>query len=289
MAWIECHSELEQHPKFIKFRLVMGLRTDEAVGLLIRFWWRVLDTSPSGEVSHMNDAEIVREMFYLTKNRAKSLMFSLIDSGFVDKRADGRLYVHDWLDYAGTYLRGSKFRRNPSKYDEIAKQYPATVTRQVDDKEKTDGGQAGDCQGKRVDTYLPTNLPTNLPTDLPPGGGVWDSFLDIQTTAKPLLAQITRQLWATEKFRRGDLTYPLVHGLAEDVGFEIFAACASKIVEVARHDEEKKIRAARRWLATIRDNILRKKNAPGVAENLDQRVLQIQARKKWAADLPKTE
>jgi hypothetical protein len=42
----------------------------------------------------------------------------MIECGLLDK-INGRIYVHDWLDYAGKYLREYKYRRKPEKWHEI--------------------------------------------------------------------------------------------------------------------------------------------------------------------------
>lgn len=132
---------------------------NETIGFLHRFWWTVLEVSPSGDITALSSPEVMGEMLDMpvtvVAQALKAMEHPDPKQTFLDRKG-GRLLVHDWLDFAGRYLSDSKFRRSPKKYAEIEALY-ATA-----DNPPPVGGQSADSPRIVGDT-LPT-LPTQ-PTE----------------------------------------------------------------------------------------------------------------------------
>jgi hypothetical protein len=68
---------------------------------------------------------------------AQDAILKLEQCGFLDRKDDGKLFVHGWLKYAGLYLSQSMFKRNPRRMREIrrlhgqSKDRPRTVLETV--------------------------------------------------------------------------------------------------------------------------------------------------------------
>lgn len=157
MAWLESHTELEKHHKVIRLRLAMRWSKNETIGFLHRFWWTVLEVSPSGDITALSSPEVMGEMLDMPATVMAQVLKVMEDPDpkqtFLDRRG-GRLLVHDWLDFAGRYLADSKFRRSPEKFAQIVSIHAVPVN------PPSVGGQSADSPRIVGDT-LPT-LP-NLP------------------------------------------------------------------------------------------------------------------------------
>jgi hypothetical protein len=110
MAWLEFHaSKIKRLQKFIEFRVELNWSENEGLGFLGNFWGEVLDLREDGDIRAWKPAYIVE----LTKAAARPerLWTALTAKDrWVDVKEDGRVLVHDWLDYAGPFLK-SRYRR----------------------------------------------------------------------------------------------------------------------------------------------------------------------------------
>lgn len=157
MAWIESHQGLERHPKLHVLMHAMGWDTDSAIGKLHRFWWWCLEYAPTGDLHGKNDSVIAGSVG-LDHSIAKKFVEAMVASRWIDRDRDlGIFRVHDWLEYAGLYLRTSKFKRHPNKLAEAEAVYAVPMPA---DCPRTVHGQS----------RLPTNPPTNPPTAAAAGG-----------------------------------------------------------------------------------------------------------------------
>ena len=109
MAWIESHTNLDRHSKLIRFQTAMRWSRNEAVGFLHRFWWSVLEVSPSGDVTALTLPEVMSETLNMKLDVVRVAIERLEEYGFIERNGE-RVFVHDWLDYAGRFLR-SKFSK----------------------------------------------------------------------------------------------------------------------------------------------------------------------------------
>jgi len=118
MAWIESHTNLDRHHKLIRFQTAMRWSRNEAVGFLHRFWWSVLEVSPSGDVTALTLPEVMSETLNMKLDVIQDAILKLEEFGFLDRVGD-KLLVHGWLEYAGRYLSESLFKRHPEKMSEV--------------------------------------------------------------------------------------------------------------------------------------------------------------------------
>lgn len=109
MAWIESHTNLDRHSKLIRFQTAMRWSRNEAVGFLHRFWWSVLEVSPSGDVTALTSPEVMSETLNMKLDVVRDAIQRLEEFGFIERNGES-VYIHDWLDYAGRFLR-SKFSK----------------------------------------------------------------------------------------------------------------------------------------------------------------------------------
>lgn len=152
MAWFESHQSLERHPKTHELMGEMGWDLDTAIGKLSRFWWWALDYAPTGDVGKYNDAVLAGSVGLAAKD-GEAFKIAMLKARWLERR-EGTLLIHDWRDYAGRYLRETKFKHHPEKWAEVCHLYPKEV------------------QGQSLDSprYQPTNQPTNPPTTGGVGG-----------------------------------------------------------------------------------------------------------------------
>jgi len=158
MAWIESHQNLEQHPKLLHLMKLTGWTLDEAIGKLHRLWWWVLNYAEDGDLSkHLPYVYLTR---FSSNCTPSELYLHLQESKWITKNG----LLHDWLDYAGRYLKGKYKTSNPKKLIEIYKKHKSPLS--------LPKVSLKDNQGKtkvslKSATYL--NLPTltylNLPKD----------------------------------------------------------------------------------------------------------------------------
>lgn len=129
MAWLESHQQLERHPKTHALMNMMGWDIDTTIGKLHRFWWWVLDFAPTGDLSKLSHP-IISASVGLSADSSEKYVQSMILAGWLD-RSEVVFRVHDWPHYAGRYLKDSKFKRRPEKWDEVLRLYeldcPQTV------------------------------------------------------------------------------------------------------------------------------------------------------------------
>lgn len=166
MAWIESHQALEKHPKILQLAAAMGWSIDEALGKIHRFWWWCLDYAPTGDLRTF-DALSLAYGIGLVGEQATRFTPAMLECKLICRQSNSRHHwrVHDWIDYAGTYLRGSKFKRSPEKYQRVVELYSTpckcSVLRQSLDSPRAVRGLSS----------VPTNPPTKQPDQPSSAGG----------------------------------------------------------------------------------------------------------------------
>lgn len=121
MAWLEAHQQLERHPKTQLLMGEMGWGVDEAIGKLMRFWWWCLDFAPTGDLRKFNDTVLAGSVGLSADSSAK-FVHAMVKARWLD-RGNGVFRVHDWPHYAGRYLKDSRFKRQPQKWQEVVSLY----------------------------------------------------------------------------------------------------------------------------------------------------------------------
>jgi len=128
--------------------MIMGWSIDETLGKLHRFWWWCLDYAPTGDLRTVNWMTL-GILLGLTADDSTKFRDALVSTHLVCRLTRTRLpfRIHDWVDYAGRYLRDTKFKRSPEKWAQVVELYKTscqpTVSRQSADmsmeKRKTPG------------------------------------------------------------------------------------------------------------------------------------------------------
>lgn len=131
MAWLESHQQLERHPKTNELIRLMGwdaedspirdVAVDVAIGKLHRFWYWCLDYAPTGDLRGKNDSLIAKSVG-LAPSDGKRFIEAMVESCWID-RSKNIFRVHDWNQYAGRYLKESKFKNHPEKIEEMEAVY----------------------------------------------------------------------------------------------------------------------------------------------------------------------
>lgn len=147
MAWIESHQSLANHPKLLKLIFITGCDRDRCIGKLSLLWWWALDYAEDGDLQTIQPEVLGRAMDINDPMEAKKFIEALIECRFIDPET---FYLHDWLDYAGRYLKTKYHTSNPSKYDKILKKYLG----------KPKGGLKS-----HIPKHKPTLTDLNLPKD----------------------------------------------------------------------------------------------------------------------------
>lgn len=106
MAWIEFHpSDIVRLKKFHDLRKSCNWSSFECLGFLGRFWGLVIEVRENGDVSDW-DADYLTEVMGFTDQVGKRAWDALRQHGWLETKDGGKVVVHDWLDYAGAFLRG---------------------------------------------------------------------------------------------------------------------------------------------------------------------------------------
>ena len=131
MAWIESHTTLVHHPKISKLARLTGWNHNECLGIMHRVWWWTLTYAEDGRLDEHLPEEISEALGLRltdTYTNHNQLFKVLIDA----KLMDIDLKIHNWLDYAGRYLKGKYRNSNPKRLLEISKTYKGKKRRSKD-------------------------------------------------------------------------------------------------------------------------------------------------------------
>lgn len=163
MAWIESHTNIIRHRKVCELARELRLRRSHVIGHLHALWHAALEQQDDGDLTAWSD-EFIAEMSDFPGD-APQYVRLLQKAGFLD----GRL-IHDWIDYAGRFLRARYSSSNPDRLVEIWAKHGRIY-----------GGE--DRSGKRAtpkrqvntthqpNPTNPTNQPNKPDTPHPPKGG----------------------------------------------------------------------------------------------------------------------
>lgn len=99
MPWIESHTELDRKPKFKALTRDLRLRPAYTKGHLHCLWHAALEVAEDGDLSKWTNEDIAEASDY--PGDAAELVRLLQEHRWLDDRL-----LHDWLEYAGAYLRG---------------------------------------------------------------------------------------------------------------------------------------------------------------------------------------
>lgn len=182
MAWIESHQDIQNHPKMLRLARTMGWDQDQTIGKLHRFWWWCLSYAPSGDLSKKS-VEDVAEGIGVPLADAQKCFMAMVDAGWID--SEPFYLVHDWLDYAGRYLRDTKYKRDPKAYKSILRLYGKRGRQSADNPPTVSRKSA-------VPTNL-TNQPNQptIPTELAGIPGIVQAWGDWEVARREMKKPLT--------------------------------------------------------------------------------------------------
>jgi len=108
MAWIESHTALRRHRKTVALAGELRLKPEWVMGHLHALWHTALDQQEDGDFGAWTDPMIADAAGF--KGDCHLFVSLLRKHGWLD----GDL-LHDWLDYAGRYLRNKYAKNNRQK------------------------------------------------------------------------------------------------------------------------------------------------------------------------------
>jgi hypothetical protein len=101
MAWIKIYQTLINHPKLFKLAELLNKDIHYTCGILVFLWCWALDYADDGDLSKYSENQIYNALREKKEN-TPNILKSLIEAGFLDDN----MKIHNWLDYAGEFLRG---------------------------------------------------------------------------------------------------------------------------------------------------------------------------------------
>jgi hypothetical protein len=126
LAWIELHNDFFTNPKLKPLAASLGIEKMLAAAYLARFWSWAIDKieDETGEISHLDYEEISAAAGW--RKSPEKFVTALISSRWFDS-VDGKLFIHDWNDYAGRLIRKRKYdrERKRKKSDAIPREIPS--------------------------------------------------------------------------------------------------------------------------------------------------------------------
>ena len=156
MAWIELHSPLIRHRKLKKFARELNIKPVQAVGHLTTLWANVLELAEDGNITKWTIDDIAEYCNW--EGDPKKFYKALVNDkdGWIDER-NGKRFIHDWLDYAGRYLKAKYHTYNPERLTEILGFYgKVTLSQPKGDLKATFSQTLGD-QPTNQSIYLSIN------------------------------------------------------------------------------------------------------------------------------------
>lgn len=149
MPWVESHTVLIRHRKVLGLARELRLKPAWLMGHLHALWHAALEQQEDGDLTSWTD-EMIAEAAHYTGNAATFV--KLLQKY---RLLDGKL-IHDWLDYAGKYLR-SKYMGGKSS-PEKRQHFQGIVAK-----------HGRTCAAGSEPDEFPPRLPPGSPT-VPPGG-----------------------------------------------------------------------------------------------------------------------
>lgn len=154
MAWIESNQGIKDHPKTLLLASRMGWDVYSTIGRLHCFWWWCLEYAPTGDLRKFNDAVLAGSVG-LSASEGSLFVTAMVEACWLD-RGRNVFRVHDWVEYAGRYLRDSKFKNKPEKWQEVLGLYKVECRQKVSRKSAVPN---------QPDLTNQTNQPDHIQTD----------------------------------------------------------------------------------------------------------------------------
>jgi len=161
MAWIKSHTVLLRHRKLAELAKALRLKPVYALGHLHALWHAAMEQQEDGILSSWSD-DFIAECSAVTTD-AHQYVRLLHEFGWLENKV-----IHDWLDYAGSYLTSKYKSNNRQRLVEIwrshGREYGAGSEEEVNRKEEG----SSRLDKTRLENSKETKPPEKPPADHPP-------------------------------------------------------------------------------------------------------------------------
>jgi len=123
MPWIESHTHLIRHHKTLRMALRLEVKPVVVMGYLHNFWHNVLELREDGDITAWTPKEVA---YYSGYEGDSEKFYEALKDGWIDNK-NGRILVHDWINYAGRYLQARYRSANPERLEAIRNKYSQTA------------------------------------------------------------------------------------------------------------------------------------------------------------------
>lgn len=155
MAWIAVHRTVVG-PKLRKLCKQIDCNKSEAVGILCFLWfWGQENSDKDGRLIEADESDIEDALAGITNIPMGVLVDALISTGWIDKRDDGCLYLHDWDTWQEQWYKAMERRDHDTE-----RKRKARANKKIG-KEIAGGKKLDDPQDNPLDT--PQDPPQNPP------------------------------------------------------------------------------------------------------------------------------
>lgn len=156
MSWIESHQSLLNHRKTNRAVILLKCNRYEFIGHMQALWWWALDNAPTGDLVDLLPEEIAEAGGWPAK-KGQQVVDVLCQVGFLDSNA-GRYQLHDWMQYAGRYLRLTQQRAEAGRKGGLARAENAS--------KQNDGLLQANASDRVAPSFLPSSpsSPSDHPT-----------------------------------------------------------------------------------------------------------------------------
>ena len=104
LNWLKVDASIFEHPKTRRLARALGISPEQTVGHLIRLWGWAMRIFPDGELKNI-DADDLADAAHFDGEPGQFvealLSCSSCGVGFLERREDGTLILHDWDEYSG--------------------------------------------------------------------------------------------------------------------------------------------------------------------------------------------
>jgi hypothetical protein len=226
VAYIQLHAtKIKRLQKFNDFRKDLSLSVNEALGTLGSLWGEVIELAENGDITGWTPDYIVERAGL--KLNPERVWTALVNNRWIDVRADGKVIMHDWLDWAGQFLRAKYAGDNREKLVEIWALH-GKIYAEKGGRKKQDNSPIGSQLGTNKDPVTPKSSLVKEEVELSdPGDARGMESTPRGAHRHPLYASLK-----AAKDERGNLRFPRLRWVSLKQGIEPPAEVADTIAAV---------------------------------------------------------
>lgn len=183
------HMSMSGHRKTKRLMRLLDLNLYEAMGVVTAMWCEVLDTEPDGVLDGWTDEDVANAIEWDdVKANANALVDSLVKAGWLDRRDDGVLVVHESVEYQGVVKKAhereqARLRQADSRERRRAEEAAADAAASSVTKRDSHGGERDIARQAR--DFSPSPSPSQSPSCSKGGAGGKPSTPNRSETERP--------------------------------------------------------------------------------------------------------